>query len=87
MFFPWTSGTTDRAEISEINAVTQAYCDDCPVRDACLNFAVENGCQGIWGGVYISYRKAIRLQGMKNKPTSREEIRDLLKYEGESDEQ
>lgn len=78
-FFPWTSGESDRAEPSDIRKVTETYCKGCPVRDECLDFAVNFGCQGIWGGVYISYRKAIRLQNMEVKPKTRQEIKDLLK--------
>src|SRR5690606_40138684 len=47
-FFPWTSGESDRAEPSDIRKVTETYCKGCPVRDECLDFAVNFGCQGIW---------------------------------------
>lgn len=86
VFFPWTAEVGDKPSQSDIKYATGKYCDGCPVRDACLDFAAKTGSQGIWGGVYISYRKAIRLQNMKTTP-SREDIKNLLKYEESSDEQ
>jgi WhiB family redox-sensing transcriptional regulator len=39
------------AETAELQAEAVAICEACPVRDACLTFAVRTGQQyGIWGG-------------------------------------
>ena len=39
------------AETAELQAEAIAICATCPVRDACLTFAVRTGQQyGIWGG-------------------------------------
>lgn len=34
-------------------------CARCPVRMACLEFAVANNCSGVWGGTTDSERKAL----------------------------
>ena len=39
-------------------------CKRCPVREACLTYALEHGeCFGIWGGT--SYRQRRRMRGWK----------------------
>jgi WhiB family redox-sensing transcriptional regulator len=39
------------ADSAELQAEAVTICDTCPVRDACLTFAVRTGQQyGIWGG-------------------------------------
>jgi len=39
------------ADSAELQAEAIAICETCPVRDACLTFAVRTGQQyGIWGG-------------------------------------
>jgi WhiB family redox-sensing transcriptional regulator len=39
------------ADNAELQAEAVAVCETCPVRDACLTFAVRTGQQyGIWGG-------------------------------------
>ena len=76
-FFPWTSDRDSNSK--SIRRVTDLYCSSCPVIDECLSFAVEHGCQGIWGGVYISYPKSVRFLGMPEKPTSRQEVIEVLK--------
>ena len=39
------------ADSAELQAKAIAICETCPVRDACLTFAVRTGQQsGIWGG-------------------------------------
>lgn len=35
-------------------------CYDCPVREACLQYALENGEIGVWGGKNDEQRKALR---------------------------
>lgn len=36
-------------------------CWRCPVRQSCLNFALDNNCDaGVWGGLDADERKALR---------------------------
>lgn len=54
LFFP-TQG--------ESVAQAKAICGDCPVREACLEYALENGEKfGIWGGTSERERRRIRSQ-------------------------
>ena len=39
----------------------RTYCDRCPVREDCLDYALANGEQfGIWGGLTLSQRLQVR---------------------------
>ena len=38
----------------------QKICQDCPVRTACLEFALEHGEPGVWGGTTEAQRKRMR---------------------------
>lgn len=40
--------------------VKAAFCDLCPVRDRCLQFAIINGDRGYWGGTSTAERMAMR---------------------------
>ena len=43
--------------------IAVAICADCPVRDACLAYALEHGIEhGIWGGETATQRKPIRVK-------------------------
>lgn len=53
LFFP--SEETD-ARLSQIQNL---YCDLCPVREKCLNFALINGDSGFWGGTSSAMRLAM----------------------------
>lgn len=37
-----------------------AICNQCPLREPCLEYAIEHQVQGIWGGTVEVVRKAIR---------------------------
>ena len=53
LFFP--IGTS--SQIEEAKAV----CNRCPVIDACLRFAMENGMTaGVWGGLTEDERRALK---------------------------
>lgn len=45
------------AALAEIKS---EYCDHCPARDRCLQFAIINGDRGFWGGTSTSERAAMR---------------------------
>lgn len=68
LFFP--VGTTGGAlvQIEEAKVV----CDQCAVRDACLEFAIEtNQDWGIWGGTSEDERRDIRRRRAAERRTSR----------------
>lgn len=57
LFFP--IGNTGPA-IQQIAAAT-AVCDGCPVRDACLDYALDNGIgDGVWGGLSEDQRRSLK---------------------------
>ncbi|WP_090057571.1 WhiB family transcriptional regulator [Lentzea fradiae] len=53
LFFP-ESGQV--AQISEAKTV----CLSCPIRRACLSYALQHGVQGVWGGTTEDERRAMR---------------------------
>jgi hypothetical protein len=40
--------------------IREAFCNLCPVREWCLQFAIINRDQGYWGGTSTSEREAMR---------------------------
>jgi WhiB family redox-sensing transcriptional regulator len=54
IWFPDEAGDTEAAqEAKEI-------CKQCPVIEACLEWAIDNNEQGIWGGMGISQRARLK---------------------------
>lgn len=37
-----------------------AYCNGCPVQKACLQYAIDNHCVGIWGNTTNKTRRNLR---------------------------
>jgi WhiB family redox-sensing transcriptional regulator len=65
LFFP--NGTTGSALV-EIRAA-KALCGTCPVRDRCLQFALEtNQEDGVWGGASEDERRELRRAIARNRP-------------------
>lgn len=63
--FPCAGPDVDRELFFEENNPARidsakAYCRRCPFRDACLNWALTVGEQGIWGATTADERKALR---------------------------
>lgn len=57
LFFPLGKGATAEAQERKAKAV----CARCPVRDDCLNWALETGQDGgVWGGTSEDERRALR---------------------------
>jgi WhiB family transcriptional regulator, redox-sensing transcriptional regulator len=55
LFFPMAG---PRAGLTEIRA--KAVCAGCPVREQCLDYAIETGQpHGVWGGATVDERHAI----------------------------
>jgi WhiB family redox-sensing transcriptional regulator len=48
-------------EVGETQEPAKAVCRDCPIRQACLEYALDNGeTHGIWGGLSPRERRAYR---------------------------
>ncbi|MGH3262245.1 MAG: WhiB family transcriptional regulator [Trebonia sp.] len=59
LFFPIGSEGPARTQI----AAAKAICARCPVREACLRYAVTTGQgYGIWGGLTADERRGLRYQ-------------------------
>ena len=57
LFFP--SGT-DAAALAQADRAKQV-CGGCPVRAACLDWALASGLEtGVWGGTTVGERRALR---------------------------
>ena len=57
LFFPIGNSGPALVQIEEAKAV----CNRCPVIDACLRFALENGMTaGVWGGLTEDERRALK---------------------------
>jgi WhiB family transcriptional regulator, redox-sensing transcriptional regulator len=39
---------------------TMRYCNVCPVRPDCLDYALENDCDGVWGGTTKFQREQLK---------------------------
>ena len=46
----------------ESNAAAIAICKTCPVKDPCLNYALQHNMSGIWGATSENQRKDLRRQ-------------------------
>jgi WhiB family redox-sensing transcriptional regulator len=58
LFFP--AGELDEEAVEQADEA-KAVCEKCPVRTACLEFAIAtNQPYGIWGGTNASERRSIR---------------------------
>lgn len=52
------SGSTAQADQ---NAVRKEFCNSCPVKTECLNYAIDNRIDnGVWGGASERERRRIR---------------------------
>src|SRR5258705_414896 len=62
IFFPAPGKCIDEA---------RAICGACPVREQCLDFALTNGCIGVWGGTTERERSRLR---QRNRTSARQLI-------------
>ncbi len=59
VFFP------DEGDLAGIDRA-KAICENCPVNDLCLSYAVEtNQTEGIWGGATKQERRRLRRRWLK----------------------
>lgn len=56
LFFPVSEVGPGMRQVIEAKAV----CAGCPVRSACLAFALERDLEGVWGGTTEDERRALR---------------------------
>lgn len=56
-----------RGDANKVQDSIKKYCAVCVVRVSCLNFAIDNNCKGLWGGVSEKNRrpKQRREQGIE----------------------
>ena len=68
LFFP--VGSTGLA-VEQIDAA-KAVCDQCPVKEPCLQFALEtNQDSGIWGGTSEEERRRLRRVWLRDRTIAR----------------
>ncbi|MER7638269.1 WhiB family transcriptional regulator [Streptomyces sp. NPDC126522] len=64
LFFPIGTGGPTLVQIGEAKAV----CARCPVRERCLEWALDVGqVEGVWGGTTESERRATRRRSARRK--------------------
>jgi WhiB family transcriptional regulator, redox-sensing transcriptional regulator len=56
VFYP----AQEKFELSEERYITERLCGNCPVKEACLEWALVHERHGIWGGTTPHRRKFIR---------------------------
>ncbi|MFH8370193.1 WhiB family transcriptional regulator [Streptomyces sp. NPDC018031] len=65
LFFPVGSGGPALLQTESAKAI----CRGCPVRDACLGWALESGQEsGVWGGTSEDERRALRRRARRGRP-------------------
>lgn len=66
-FFPvGKSGGGATSESDQVIRNAKAFCAGCPVREQCLDYALDNNIDdGIWGGATENRRKRIRRERRK----------------------
>lgn len=63
-WFPSRGETNSRETL-----VALAICESCPVRDACLEYGIDEH-HGIWGGRSERYRRRVRVQRDRRRRTA-----------------
>jgi WhiB family redox-sensing transcriptional regulator len=53
LFFP------ESGQVAQISAA-KSVCASCPIRTACLSYALRHGVEGVWGGSTEEERRAMR---------------------------
>lgn len=65
LFFPDTGGQS----VPDV-AAAKTVCERCPVRQECLDYAVDRGERwGIWGGLTYTERRTVRRKRFGNRDT------------------
>ncbi len=84
-FFPGTSGRP--APERTYDYARQTWCDNCPVKAECLQFAVDNHEKhGLWGGYSPAQRRSMEVFGEIVHGTARGRRQHLYRGEPPCDE-
>lgn len=62
VIFPWNPSRRDDDAIQEF---IENRCDECPVAQRCLDFAMATESEGIWGGVELTPSGIARLKRLR----------------------
>lgn len=62
VIFPWGKNPPEPEETEEF---LQTYCDECPVRQRCLDLALKTESEGIWGAVELTPSRIHRLKRLR----------------------
>jgi WhiB family redox-sensing transcriptional regulator len=54
-------------EPSYPSRAARAYCDRCPVKPECLQYATENNAVGVWGGTTAYQRRQLQRERERSK--------------------
>lgn len=46
--------------LREMNTMIRNYCNDCPLKAACLREAIRTDAYGVWGGTTREYRRDLQ---------------------------
>ncbi|SEG87319.1 WhiB family transcriptional regulator, redox-sensing transcriptional regulator [Actinacidiphila yanglinensis] len=67
LFFPVSSAGSGMMQTEKAKSV----CRRCPVREQCLEWALENGQYGVWGGLSEDERRGMRRRAGRKRATHR----------------
>jgi hypothetical protein len=75
IFFPRVEGRGGRISRKEL-AEARKYCNRCPVKAECLEYACRTDSVGIWGGEFLSEHLARKLRKQNGWTLHREIVSD-----------
>lgn len=62
--------------------MARAICNECPIQKQCLQFAIKEEMEGVWGGTTTKERRSIIFRTQKNyvpRPREERNITEILK--------
>ena len=62
----------------QVAAMIDDACLSCPVMTQCLQFGVENGETGVWGGIYLVNGRPDKSRNMHKTQDIWEQVRDRV---------
>lgn len=67
VIFPWGSRPPEPEETA---AWISENCDNCPVRQRCLDFGLKTDSEGVWGGIELTLSRNMRLKRLQKEEGS-----------------